>query len=119
MFTIGFLLKQVARRAVARRLAVGWTRDELAQRSGVAVDTLKRFEQTGQVSLERLLKIALALDALHEFGALFPEPPATSLAALEAQVAARGRQRARSRGRRRVAARSEASPALEVPDAAP
>ena len=42
-------------------------REELAQRSGIAVDTLKRFEQTGQVSLERLLKVAVVLDAVHEF----------------------------------------------------
>lgn len=97
----GVLLRQIARRAVSRRLALGWTRDELAQRSGIAPDTLKRFEQTGHVSLERLLKIAVALDAVGEFGALFPTPEATSLAELEALAAVRRRQRGRLRGVRR------------------
>jgi len=93
----GALLRQIAGRAVARRVALGWTREELAQRSGIAVDTLKRFEQTGQVSLERLLKVAVVLDAVHEFTALFPEPVAGSLAELEALTAARGRRRVRGR----------------------
>ena len=93
----GVLLRQIARRAVARRLALGWTRDELAQRTGVAVDTLKRFEQTGRVSMERLLKVALVLDALPEFAALFPARAANSLAELAAQGVKRGRQRGRRR----------------------
>jgi len=97
----GALLRQIARRAVARRLALGWTRDELARRSSIAPDTLKRFEQTGHVSLERLLKIAVALDAVGEFGALFPPPEATSLAELDALAAVRRRQRGRLRGTRR------------------
>ena len=97
----GALLRQIARRAVTRRLALGWTRDELARRSGVAPDTLKRFEQTGHVSLERLLKIAVALDAVAEFGGLFPPPEAASLAELDALAAVRRRQRGRLRGTRR------------------
>ncbi len=96
----GAVQRQIARRAVARRVALGWTREELAERSGVAVGTLKRFEQTGQVSLERLLKIAVALDALPEFGGLFPEPAAASLDELEARAAARRRVRARGRAAR-------------------
>ncbi len=102
--TPGALLLHVARRAVARRLALGWTRKELARRTGIAIDTLKRFEQTGQVSLERLLKVALALNALREFTALFPEPAPASLAELEALAAARARKRGRVRGRRARAA---------------
>ena len=93
----GAIQRQIARRAVQCRLALGWTREELAQRSGVAPDTLKRFEQTGQVSLERLLKISLALDALREFDSLFPEPAAASLDELESLATARRRVRARGR----------------------
>jgi transcriptional regulator with XRE-family HTH domain len=96
---------------VACRVARGWTREEFSDRCGVAVDTLKRFEQTGQVSLERLLKIALALGALHEFNALFPEPVATSLDQLEARFAAR--RRVRVRGRRI----SSSAVSVEPPDA--
>jgi transcriptional regulator with XRE-family HTH domain len=93
----GAIQRQIARRVVASRLALGWTREVLAERSGIAVDTLKRFEQTGQVSLERLLKIAVALDALREFSGLFPEPAAASLDELETRAAARRRIRVRGR----------------------
>ena len=43
----------------------------LAERSGVSYGSLKRFEQTGEISLESLLKIALVLDAAAPFEALF------------------------------------------------
>ncbi|MBA3403406.1 MAG: helix-turn-helix transcriptional regulator [Gemmatimonadaceae bacterium] len=101
--SLGKLLQQVRQRAVARRLALGWTRRELAARTGIAPDTLKRFEQTGQISFERLLKIALAVDAVQEFGALFPQPVATSISELEMLMLARHRRRARARGATRHA----------------
>jgi transcriptional regulator with XRE-family HTH domain len=74
-------------------LAFGLTRAQLAERAGIAPDTLKRFEQRGQISLERLLKVAFALDALAEFSTLFPEPRAATLAELENQSATRARKR--------------------------
>jgi transcriptional regulator with XRE-family HTH domain len=43
----------------------------LAKRAGVSYGTLKKFERTGRISLESLLKIALVLDALDDFKALF------------------------------------------------
>lgn len=113
--TPGALLRQIARQAVARRLALGWTREELARRTGIPLDTLKRFEQTGQVSLERLLRVALALDALREFGALFPVSEATSLAELEALAASRRRMRARVRGGRARPTPSVPSGAVVTP----
>lgn len=48
------------------RLARCWTREELAVRSGINVYTLKHFERTGQISLERLLKVCQNLDILDE-----------------------------------------------------
>lgn len=73
----------IATRARALRLARGWTQAELAARAGVAVSTLRLFERTGQVALDRLLRIAMALDALRAFGELFAPPPARTLADLE------------------------------------
>ena len=37
---------------------------ELAERSGVSLGSIKRFEQTGEISLQSLTKIAIALRAL-------------------------------------------------------
>ncbi len=56
-----------------RRKALGYTQPELASRSGVSLGSLKRFERFGQISLESLLKLALVLECLEEFGALCEE----------------------------------------------
>ncbi len=56
-----------------RRKALGYTQPELASRSGVSLGSLKRFERFGQISLESLLKLALVLECLVEFGALCEE----------------------------------------------
>lgn len=58
---------ELAARAKARRLALNLTQEGLAKRSGVPAPTLKRFEHTGLISLESLLKLALVLDALEDF----------------------------------------------------
>jgi transcriptional regulator with XRE-family HTH domain len=56
-----------------RRKRLGYTQTELSERSGVSLGSLKRFEATGQISLESLLKLALVLECLGEFGALCEE----------------------------------------------
>ena len=50
-----------------RRKALGYTQEELATRSGVSLGSLKRFEQTGHISLDSFLKLALVLECLGEF----------------------------------------------------
>lgn len=77
------ILRGVAERARALRLERGWTQGELARRSGVALPTLKRFEQTGQIALERLVAIAAVLGAMQPLGELFAPGPARTLADLE------------------------------------
>ena len=77
------ILQGVARRARALRLERGWTQGELARRSGIALDTLKRFEQTGRIALERLVAIAVVLGAVQPLGDLFAPGPARTLADLE------------------------------------
>ena len=47
---------------------------ELAERSGVSLGSIKRFEQTGEISLQSLTKIAIALRAENEIEALFIHP---------------------------------------------
>lgn len=50
-----------------RRTSMGYTQTECATRSGVSLGSLKRFERTGQISLESLLKLAFVLECLGEF----------------------------------------------------
>lgn len=55
------------------RLAKGWTREELAERSGIAVSTLKLLEAKGQGSFQRLVRVAVTLGADGELRGLFSE----------------------------------------------
>ena len=50
-----------------RRRTLGYTQKELSTRSGVSLGSLKRFESSGQISLESLLKLALVLECLGDF----------------------------------------------------
>lgn len=85
--------RTLAQRVRALRLEREWTQEELAERAGIALSTYRRFERTGRVSLERLLRIALVLGVLPQFDPVFRPPPAESLDELESRGA-------RQRGKR-------------------
>ena len=55
------------------------TQKELAARSGVSLGSLKRFEQSGEISLQSLTKIAIALDVEEELENLFDNVPFASI----------------------------------------
>lgn len=73
------LVKLVAERARTRRLKLGRRQVDVASAAGIALSTLQRFESGRDVGFEALVKIALALGAERDFGALFPEPDMRSL----------------------------------------
>lgn len=65
----------IAKRAKEKRLEQNMSQFSLSERSGVSLGVLK-FERTGKISLESLLRLALALDCLADFRDLFkPHPP--------------------------------------------
>ncbi|MDS9469951.1 helix-turn-helix transcriptional regulator [Paracoccus sp. MBLB3053] len=80
-----------------RRLALGLTQAELAERSGVPLGTLKRFERIGELSFASLLAIAEALDALDGFSGLFPLPEARTLDEVERRAVLPKRARGRKK----------------------
>jgi transcriptional regulator with XRE-family HTH domain len=59
--------RELAGRFKARRLSMNLTQEGLATRSGVTWSSLKRFEHTGLISLDALLKLAMVLDCLGDF----------------------------------------------------
>lgn len=75
-----FLLDIAARHKVLRKQA-GFSQSELAQRSGVSLGSLKRFERTGQISLESLLQLTDVLNRLNDFEAILQ--PLENLEAIE------------------------------------
>lgn len=74
----------LAERLKESRLAKGWKQSTLAERSGVSLGSLRRFEESGQISLESLLKLAFALGRLDDFDRLLEPPGPTTMAELEA-----------------------------------
>lgn len=94
------LLKSLAARLKARRVALGWTQVEAAGRAGVAYRTWRRLENEGQASLEDMVKAAVALRCDEGLEALFPLPAAASLDDLLAQQAAIAKRPSRTRAPR-------------------
>lgn len=78
------LARGIGNRLRSLRLAKGWTQEELAERSGVAVSTLKLIESKGQGSFQRLIRIAVALGVDGELRDLFASTsPADSIDAVK------------------------------------
>ncbi len=71
MMTPGEMQKVIASRARDLRLELNLSQQTLSEKSGVSYGSLKKFEQTGQISLESLLKLAVILGCMDDFKALF------------------------------------------------
>ena len=83
--------RQVSKQARARRVAHNLSRETLAAKSGVSSASIRRFETTGDISFESLVKLAQVLDCLDAFEGLFPAPEPISLAQIKAKPRVRGR----------------------------
>ncbi len=70
---------QIATRVKERRLELDLTQEGMAARAGVKFATYRRFEQTGEISLRGLLRIAFALNMLPDFDTLFSRKQYQSL----------------------------------------
>ncbi|MFA9370443.1 MAG: helix-turn-helix domain-containing protein [Labilibaculum antarcticum] len=63
--------KALAVRHKALRKQLKLSQTEMAERSGVSLGSLKRFENTGKISLESLLKLTHLLNRLEDFENVF------------------------------------------------
>jgi len=75
--------QDLAKKLKTLRLQKRWKRSTLALRSNVTEASLKRFEQTGKVSMENFLKLVFALDRLDELQTILQPAVANSIKALE------------------------------------
>lgn len=64
-------MKGLALKTQQLRKKTGISQLELSKRSGVSYGSLKRFETSGQISLESLLKLAYFFDRLDDFTSVF------------------------------------------------
>ncbi|MCI8981496.1 MAG: helix-turn-helix transcriptional regulator [Hungatella sp.] len=67
----GEVAQEIGAREKARRKQKKLTQEQLSARAGISLASLKRFEQTGEISFVSLLKIAAVLDELDVFDSLF------------------------------------------------
>jgi transcriptional regulator with XRE-family HTH domain len=71
--------RELGERAKQLRLIRNLRQDELAERAGVGVATVRRFEQTGMAAMDSVLRIALALNAEAGIARLFEAPAYRSI----------------------------------------
>ena len=69
----------IANRMIQLRKRRKISQKELAVKSGVSLGSLKRFEQTGEISFQSFTKLAIALEVEGELEALFSEVPFDSI----------------------------------------
>jgi hypothetical protein len=63
----------LARSAREKRLSLNLSQQSLSKASGVSYSVIKKFELTGKISLESLLKLAAALGNLSDFTEIFTQ----------------------------------------------
>lgn len=90
---------QVADSLRGRRLTLGWRQEDLAERSGVAIATLRRFERSGQIGFKGLTKLIVTLGLTEDFLAAF-KPAMTAPKSIDAFLAGAPSPRVRQRARR-------------------
>lgn len=62
-----YVMEELRVKFKERRKTLGYTQMECATHSGVSLGSLKRFERSGQTSLESLLKLAFVLECFEDF----------------------------------------------------
>jgi transcriptional regulator with XRE-family HTH domain len=95
-FTPFEVSQNLAKRVRAKRLSLNLSQQSLSDNSGVSYSVIKKFELTGKISLESILKIALALGSLDEFSDLFKHDISKENITLDELL----KQKTRKRGRK-------------------
>ncbi len=70
---------EIANRMVQIRKRKKISQKKLAVKSGVSLGSVKRFEQSGEISLQSFTKLAIALEVEGELETLFEEVPFDSI----------------------------------------
>lgn len=69
----------IAKRMAKLRKRKKLTQKELSVKAGVSLGSLKRFEQSGEISLQFFTKLAIALEVEGELESLFSRVPFESI----------------------------------------
>ena len=72
--TVDVIAKGIAEDFRKRRIEKNLTREQVAEKSGIALANIVRFEQKGLISLKNLIGIAMAMEYTSEVKNIFSEP---------------------------------------------
>ena len=84
---------EMAERFRKVRLAQNLSQKDVAQRSGVSLASVRKFETTGDISLKGLVNLAIVVNKAGDFASVFEEPPAIDLFAPKPKERKRASQR--------------------------
>ncbi|MFH0920192.1 MAG: helix-turn-helix domain-containing protein [Fibrobacterota bacterium] len=76
-------LRRIRNVLKARRIALGFKQSEVAERAGIKLRSLQHFEQSGGISLEKLLKLLVLYRMDSRILACFEDRSGWSLEELE------------------------------------
>ncbi|PIP95859.1 MAG: transcriptional regulator [Bdellovibrio sp. CG12_big_fil_rev_8_21_14_0_65_39_13] len=76
---IAFFQMKMAKALVERRKQEGISREVFAKECGVSYGSLRRFEDSGEISLKNLLKIVRRFDELEILDEIFAKKKYTSM----------------------------------------
>lgn len=87
------IMLEISQRFKAERLRQNLTQAGVSVRSGVSLGSLKRFEQSGEISLISLLDLAIVLGRVDDFENLFADnrPSGSLFTKKEEKIRQRGR----------------------------
>jgi len=77
--TIQSVTTKVVSNFVLRRKELKLSRQAISKKSNVPYGTIRRFEETGNISFKSLLNLAVAIDALSDFSSIFSTRKVVSL----------------------------------------
>ena len=77
------IAKEIAADFRRRRIEKNLTREQVAEKSGVAVSNIVRFEQKGLISLKNLISIAMALEYTSEIRHIFSQQKYSTMEELQ------------------------------------
>jgi transcriptional regulator with XRE-family HTH domain len=95
MMTPTDMATHIAKQMQIKRLSLNLSQKTLSERSGVSFGVVKKFERTGLISLQSLLKLALVLNSFDEFNDLFKPTPPEQFTSLDKLLKETSRKRGR------------------------
>jgi transcriptional regulator with XRE-family HTH domain len=95
MMTTQEMQFHIARQVRAKRLEFNLSQQTLSEKSGVSYGSLKKFENTGKISLESLIKLALTLGCMEDFKSLFASKEPEKVLSLDEMIKNEPRKRGR------------------------